>query len=121
MPVSTEARLGLTPSGSFRQVELLLGWASAGGYEWSVNVPGPNGISPLHLSALLPDDGAIAHLLTGEHRRAPLPVCSVAEKATWSWSSKAAGCSAQETHDDMDFDSAALQHSTICRAYVLSG
>lgn len=45
-------------------MELLLGWASAGGYEWSVNVPGPHGISPLHLSALLADGGVIAHLLT---------------------------------------------------------
>ncbi len=46
------------------QVRLLLGWASAGGYEWSVNVPGPHGITPLHLAALLPDC-TIAELLVG--------------------------------------------------------
>ncbi len=46
------------------QVELLLGWASVGGYEWSVSVPGPRGLTPLHLAALLPD-GAIAKLLAG--------------------------------------------------------
>lgn len=47
------------------QVQLLLDWASMGGFEWSVSVAGPRGITPLHLAALLPDHGAIAKLLTG--------------------------------------------------------
>ncbi len=47
------------------QVQLLLDWASTGGYEWSITVAGPRGITPLHLAALLPDRGAIAKLLTG--------------------------------------------------------
>jgi hypothetical protein len=48
-----------------QQVQLLLDWASMGGYEWSITVAGPRGITPLHLAALLPDHGAIAKLLTG--------------------------------------------------------
>jgi hypothetical protein len=47
------------------QVEMLLTWASAGGCELRAAAPGPHGLTPLHLAALLDDGGALAALLTG--------------------------------------------------------
>ncbi|KAK9835951.1 hypothetical protein WJX81_000786 [Elliptochloris bilobata] len=44
-------------------VELLVTWASAGRYEMLATTPGPNGVTPIHLAALLPDDGAMAAML----------------------------------------------------------
>ena len=47
------------------QVELLLEWSAEGGYNWSAAVPGPQGITPLHLAVLLRDGGALVEALTG--------------------------------------------------------
>lgn len=63
---------GLSPlhlavrSGSAELVGTLTAWAQRGGYEWCLTTPGPRGLTPLHLAALLPDNAAIATLLLGE-------------------------------------------------------
>lgn len=40
-------------------------WASVGRYELLATTPGPNGVTPVHLAALLPDEGAVAAALVG--------------------------------------------------------
>lgn len=47
-------------------VTLILGWAEAEGAEFAADAPGPQGITPLHLAAIIPDGGAMADLLTGK-------------------------------------------------------
>lgn len=40
-------------------------WASVGRYELLATTPGPYGVTPMHLAALLPDQGAMAAALVG--------------------------------------------------------
>ena len=40
-------------------------WASVGRYELLATTPGPYGVTPMHLAALLPDNGAMAAALVG--------------------------------------------------------
>lgn len=47
------------------QVTMLLEWSSANNCEFSAALPGPNGITPLHMAAILEDGGQMAALLTG--------------------------------------------------------
>lgn len=47
------------------QVEMLLQWASADGCELRAACPGPKGLTPLHLAAVMDDTGKMATLLTG--------------------------------------------------------
>jgi hypothetical protein len=53
------------------QVEMLLEWASGGGCELRAACPGPRGLTPLHLAAVMDDAGRMATLLTG----VPHPCC----------------------------------------------
>ena len=48
-----------------KQVELLVTWASVGRYELLATTLGPRGVTPMHLAALLPDQGAMAAALVG--------------------------------------------------------
>ena len=52
-------------SGNAALVAMLLDWATAAGCRWDCACRGPAGITALHLSALLQDDGEIAALLQG--------------------------------------------------------
>lgn len=53
-------------------VEVLLEWACTEDYRFKIDAPGPRGVTPLHLAALIPDNGDMADLLTGEHSDMPL-------------------------------------------------
>lgn len=48
---------------------MLLTWTSAGGCELRAAAPGPRGLTPLHLAAVLDDGGKLAALLTGALER----------------------------------------------------
>lgn len=50
-------------SGSLKLLAGVLAWGDAHGYRWPVDCAGPSGITPLHLSALLPDSRAALLLL----------------------------------------------------------
>lgn len=50
-------------SGSPALVRGILDWGAANNYAWAIAAGGPGGITPLHLAALLEDDGVVALLL----------------------------------------------------------
>jgi len=50
-------------SGSPNLVRGILDWGAAHHYTWPISSGGPGGITPLHLAALLEDDGVVAMML----------------------------------------------------------
>lgn len=53
------------------QVEFVLEWTSAAGFELSAAARSPQGFTPLHLAALLNDDGRMAVTVTSQGTRYP--------------------------------------------------
>ena len=47
------------------QIQMVLEWTSAVGVNLLAGVPGPHGLTPLHLAAVMKDGASLAALLTG--------------------------------------------------------
>ena len=60
-------------------------WASVGRYELLATTPGPNSVTPIHMAALLPDEGAVAATLVGAPQGSR--GMGVTGEATQAWSS----------------------------------
>lgn len=50
-------------SGNPTVLKVLLEWGREHGHAWQAETPGPGGITPLHLAALLPPDSPIPQML----------------------------------------------------------
>lgn len=60
----------------------VLAWGEHRGLEWGVTLTGPHGITPLHLAAMLDDDGVIALQLMDVYGPAALTGCASADGVT---------------------------------------
>lgn len=47
------------------QVQMVLEWTSAMGFDLMAGMPGPHGLTALHLAAVMVDGASLAALLTG--------------------------------------------------------